>query len=178
MVISSSSPVQFSKWLSFNPNSFTLLFIISTKAESLPAIYSPRSVQASFAEAIITAFSKSFTLICSPTSSQICEPPFDTAFSLAATISSSPILPLSIDSSIISILTILVTDAGDICSYAFSSLIISPVFIHISILDLTLISLSSAIIFTGIEIKISRDITKIIILFIISPLNNITKTLY
>lgn len=55
---------------------------------------------------------------------------------------------------------------------------ISPVFIHISILDLTLISLSSAIIFTGIEIKISRDIKKIIILFIISPLNNITKTLY
>ena len=98
------------------PSEFALSFIIETKAVDEPAIYSPKAVQASFAEATITALSSSSTVIVSPTSSHICEPPIATAFSPAVTLSSSVILPLSIASSTKSILISFVTEAGETCS--------------------------------------------------------------
>ena len=164
--------MQFSKCEFFKPNVSTLLFIISTNALSLPATYSPRSVQASFAEAITTALNKSFTVIFSPTSSQICEPPLDTAFSVAATSSVSLILPLSIASSIRSIDINFVTEAGERCSYALFCLITSPVSRLISILDFTFDFLFSSA-FAQMGKLSTNDNTniKLITLFIKSPTN-------
>ncbi len=79
-------------------------------------MYSPRAVHASFAEATITAFKSSSTVIVSPTSSHICDPPMETALSDAETESVKDIFPLSIASRISSMLITFVTDAGEQCS--------------------------------------------------------------
>ena len=94
------------------PSSAARSFISATKPSSLPATASASAVQASLADAITDAFSKSFTVMVPPGSSHICDPPIEAACSLAVTTVSRDRSPRSIASITSSSDIILVIDAG------------------------------------------------------------------
>ena len=103
------------------PNSWALLFIISTKASSVPPKYSANATAASLPDAMATPFINSSTVLISPVSRSIVLPPIFLAFSLHVTLSCNVIFPLSTASIVKSIVIILVTDAGANFSSMFFS---------------------------------------------------------
>ncbi|MPM96191.1 hypothetical protein SDC9_143349 [bioreactor metagenome] len=122
---SASSPVAFLKVVLVMPSSCARVFIRLTKASSLPETCSPSATAASLALAIAVAFNNSCTVICSPGSNQICEPPIELACGEQVTVSSRLILPESIASITSSSVIILVIDAGGIrVSASFSNKIL------------------------------------------------------
>ena len=140
---------------------FTFSFILNTNASSVPDILSARVTTASFADPTHIALSKSLTVISSPASKYIWDPPIDAAVALTFTFSSSDKLPFS-SSSIISIkLIILVIEAGAYLSFELLSWIISPVdaSINIELLALSVSPKSSAFTFV-INIKDKNNTIK------------------
>ena len=119
------------------------MFIISTKASSVPPIYSAIATAASLPDAIAIPLSISSTVLTSPVSRSIVLPPIFLAFSLAVILSLNDILPLSTASIAISIVIILVTDAGANFSWAFFSYTIFPEEVSINIADLASTCISS-----------------------------------
>ena len=154
------------------------MFIIFTKASSVPAIFSAIATTASFPLATAIPLNKSLTLIFSFVSSNIWLPPILEAFSDTVTISSQLMIPFSILSIISNIDIILVIEAGTNLSCEFFSNIISPVLASIKIALLAFVAKfnSSALInFIGNNnttvINTNRNF------FIISPLLEFMKYL-
>ncbi|MNP47531.1 hypothetical protein D3C76_1415890 [compost metagenome] len=81
------------KWLLLMPRSVAVLFIMSAKASSLPAMCSARATLASLPDWMMMPCSRSLTVTCEPTLMNIREPPVRQAFSLTVTGSFSPICP-------------------------------------------------------------------------------------
>ena len=104
-----------------HPNSLALSFILLTKASTVPAIFSAIATAESLAEAIIIDLSKSSTFKVVLGSKNTCEPPILEALLLIITSSVKLSSPLSIASSIRSIVIILVIEAGAIFSSTFFS---------------------------------------------------------
>ena len=140
MCPSASSPVAFINFVLVQPSSLARAFIWATKPSSLPATASPSATVASFAEAITAAFKRSSTVMVSPGSSHICEPPILLACSLAVITSSTDNSPRSIASIIRSSDIIFVIDAGGSFSSAFISYKIFPVFTSNKIADFAFMS--------------------------------------
>ncbi|MNV95936.1 hypothetical protein D3C71_1908840 [compost metagenome] len=109
------------KCVSFRPNASALLFIRSTNALSEPAIFSAIATEASLPEAIAMPLSISSTVISSPGSRKICEPPMDAAYSLVRTLSVNCSFPSSSASTVSSIVIIFVMLAGGSLSWLFFS---------------------------------------------------------
>ena len=107
----------------------------STKSCSVPLMCSAMAMAQSFAETTAMHLSISSTLICSPSSRYTQLPPKDAARALAVTVSSSFSLPLSMSSTMSSIVITFVTLAGNMRSCAFFSYSTSPVYFSISIAD-------------------------------------------
>ena len=102
-------------------SSFAFSFIARTKSSSVPLTSSASATAASLALATIVAFTISSTLMVSPGSSQISEPPMDAAWAEAVTVSSHCIFPLSSASMTkISVIT-LVIEAQALTSWEFFS---------------------------------------------------------
>ena len=76
-----SSPVQFLKVVFVIPRLAAFSFIRATNPSSLPEMCSPKAQVASLAEPIADALKSSSTVIVSPTSSHICDPPIEEACS-------------------------------------------------------------------------------------------------
>ena len=157
---SSSSPWGFLNVVLTAPNSFALLFIILTKLLSVPPIFSATATLASLALPIAIDLSNISTVAVLFSSKYTWLPPILEALALIFTSSSKEILPLSIASTVKSIVIILVIDAGDFCSSIFLSNKIFPVLASI-IIPLSL--------FISIPLKLSA--------FKTSKLNIVNKTI-
>ncbi len=81
------------KWLLAMPRSVAVLFIMSAKASSLPAMCSDRATDASLPDWMMMPCSRSLTVTWLPTLMNMREPPVRQAFSLTVTGSFSPIWP-------------------------------------------------------------------------------------
>ena len=102
------------------PSSSARAFIMETNASLEPAMCSPRATHASFAEPTSAALISSLTVMVSPGSSQIWEPPIDAAYSLQVTVSSIVILPASSASNTNSMVMILVIEASGSCWFSLT----------------------------------------------------------
>ena len=116
----------------------------SRNASSDPAVCSASATVASLADWITIALSSSSTVITSPTSSQISEPPMELANALVVTCCSSVSSPRSMASMNNRIDMIFVTDPHARRSWAFCSYSTVPVVPSIRIADLAGTSPNSA----------------------------------
>ena len=129
---SASRPVALTKCAP-RPISCALVFIISTKACSLPAIFSASATVASLALATTIAFIRFSTVWAVLTSRNTCVPPIDAACSLIVAVSCSDSLPLSTASNSSSIDIVFTMLAQGSCASASFSCITVPEFASISI---------------------------------------------
>ena len=136
------------------PSLCAFSFIIFTKSDSLPAMYSAMETAASFALDMDIHFIMVSTVWISPGSRKTCEPPIDAAYSLVLTSSSSFILPDSRASKIRFKVIIFVILAGIISLSLFLLYNIRPLLFSIrtadfeEILSELLLALSLDIIFS------------------------------
>lgn len=89
-------PVASMKWELVRPSFCAVVFIMSAKASSLPAICSARATLASLPDWMMMPCSRSLTDTWLPTLMNIREPPVRQACSLTVTRSFSPMRPASI----------------------------------------------------------------------------------
>ena len=120
--------MQFAKCVSASPNSSARSFILATNSSSLPHRCSAIATAQSFAETTAIHLSISLTLMRSPSSRYTQLPPKDAARALAVTVSSRLIFPLSMASTMRSMVMTFVTLAGNrrLCaSFSYRSVPVS-----------------------------------------------------
>ena len=100
------------------PNSAARAFMRSTNASSLPATASAKTTVASFALITTHALMRSSTVICSPSLSQMSEPPMPAACAEAVSTSSRCSVPASIASNTSKSVITFVMDAQGRCTWA------------------------------------------------------------
>ena len=114
------------------PSSPARSFIRATKASSLPETASARTTAASLALMITVALIRSSTVICSPSSSQMSDPPMEAAWAEAVRVSVRDSFPASMASKVSSRVITLVMEAQGRCWWGSLSANTRPVEASIS----------------------------------------------